>query len=296
MLLTLLKTTRGIAFFAVTCIFILLNGTESSEAAVNGALRQVGNQQILNLWGTNYEMGYAHGYLVADKIRDLIDNYMIGTLANGSVSAYNALLWQAASSFQWQTTTLDEIQGITDGMVASGKNLYVSSLGRNIDARDIRAFNLQEEFFFGCSVFGAWGSATKSGETLLARNLDFFYDNQGDMVNYLLIIAYEQTGMAKFASIAWPGFIGLYSGINESGVTLFVNKGNGSNSTTAPFHPAADVVREILQNTTVANYTTQPLSILNSGNNEVTQILPLGIPYQGFTSPVYVLEEGPGRT
>ena len=290
---TLGKRCRLLVFWAVSCALVLVNNVGSAEAQVNGVLRQVGNQQVLNLWGGNYEMGYAHGYLLADKIRDLVDHYMIGMIANGSVSTYNALLAKdAAGTYIWQAPDMNEVQGIADGMVASGKNLYVGSLGRNIDVRDVRAFNLQEEFAFGCSGFGAWGNATANGNTIMARNFDFNYDSEGDIANDQIVIAYEPTGMARFVSIAWPGFVGLYSGLNESGVTILDNKGNGSNATAAPFAVEADFLRNIIESTTIYNYTYEPLSLANTVTELPTEIYLIGIPNQGLANPVYVLEDG----
>ncbi len=205
---TIGKQYRSHVLLLAAVVIVLANGIATSEAAVNGDLRQVGNQQILHLWGTNYEMGYAHGYLTAEKIRDLIDHYMIGMIAGGSVSTYNALLAKdAGGTFQWEQQSLDEISGIVDGMKASGKDLYVPSLRRNIDSRDIKAFNLQDQYYFGCSAFAVWGNATATGETILARNFDFDYDAQGNLANYQVIIAYEPIGKSKFISIAWPGIL-----------------------------------------------------------------------------------------
>jgi VCBS repeat-containing protein len=292
---TLRKRFRLFVFLPVACVLILVHGVAPSEAAVNGTVRQVGNQQILNLWGTYYEMGYAHGYLMADKIRDLVEHYMIGTIAGGNVAAYNALVAKGGdpNEFQWLQQSLDEINGMADGMAASGKNLYVAGLGRNIDARDIRAFNLQEEFYFSCSSFGVWGNATAGGETILARNFDFFYDNQGNIANYQIIIAYEPTGKAKFISFAWPAMIGVFSGMNESGVSLLDNTGNMNNPYSGPYHPVLEVFRNILENTTSANYLTEPLSIVDSFYELTPEIIQIGIPYQGSGNPVYYIEESP---
>lgn len=265
---------------------------QAAAATANGIIRQVGNYQVLNLWGSNYDMGYAHGYLLADKIRDLVDHYMVNTVA-GSLSAYNALLAKDAGEFQWQQNSLDEIAGMVAGMADSGKNLYVASLGRNIDSRDIRALNLQEQFYFGCSSFGIWGNATADGETILARNLDFYYDPQGNNANYQMVIAYEPTDKIKFISFAWPGSVGVYSGMNENGVTAMVNTGNLSNPYNGPFHPIVEVYRTILETTTATNFFTQPLAVITSVHENPPEIIQMGISSQSLTNgdPVYYIEQ-----
>jgi CARDB protein len=295
MIATSFRWARPFFIMLLAAILSLPATSASSEAAVNGIVRQVGNYQILNVWGTNYEMGYAHGYLMADRFRDLVEYYMIGILAGGSVAAYNSLLAMdtSPSGFQWQQQYLDEISGMAAGMAASGKNLYVANLGRNIDYRDIRAFNLQDQFFFACSSFGVWKNATADGETILGRNFDFFYDTKGTIANYQLIIAYEPTGKAKFVSFGWPGLVGIYTGLNETGVAVMANTGNVPNTYGGPYHPVMEVFRDILEKTTPYSFPTQPLSSVKSVHELTSEIIQVGIPYQGVVDPVYYIEESP---
>lgn len=287
-------------FLLVACLLILGNGfsaESTAQAAVNGSIRQIGNQQVLSLWGSYYEMGYAHGYLMADKIRDLVDTYVIGVLASGNtvaekVADYNAHLALIPLYHTFYPEYLDEISGMVAGMNASGKSLYVASLGRNIDDRDIKAFNLFIEYFFGCSSLGAWGTATANGETLMARNYDFYYDQQGNILKDQLIITYEPVGKPKFVSFGWPGWFGLISGMNEYGITLMVNGGNVENSSTVgPFHPATEVYRYILENTTRDNFPAKPLSVVNSVSEFTPLIVQIGSPYLYTGDPVYYIED-----
>ena len=158
----------------VFSIIVFGNGFKEESYAqtpVNGYLQQVGNQNVLHLWGSNYDMGYAHGYLMADKIRDLVDTYMIGVVCNGSASYYNERLALIPVYQIFFPQYLDEISGMLAGMIASGKNLYVASLQRNIDDRDIKALNLFEETYFGCSSFGVWGNATANGQYDYSKKL-----------------------------------------------------------------------------------------------------------------------------
>ena len=284
---------RLFLLLTVFCLVIFANGlaTESpSLASINGSLRQIGNQQILDLWGSNYEMGYAHGYLMADTIRNLIEEYAIGQIVGGDVSIYKNFV-NNLGRYTFYPQYLDEINGIVAGMIASGKNLYVPKLQRNIDARDVEAWNCFPELYFSCSSFGVWGSATANGETIIARNMDWF-DYYGDLSNLQILITYEPNGGQKFVSFSWPGWIGVHSGMNESGIGLMCNMGNGSlSSGSGPFHPSQEVFRYILENTTAANYLTQPLSIVNSVEEYSTFNIQIVAPNTGNSDPVYYIED-----
>ena len=287
-----------LSLLALLCCFLFLaNGLvwESwAQTSVNGSLRQVGNQQVLDLWGSHYEMGYAHGYLLADKIRDLIDTYVIGVLLNGDVSSYIYRISLIPTFHTFYPDYVDEINGMVAGMVASGKSLYVPSLGRNIGASDIEAFNLFVELYFGCSSFGVWGTSTANGAAIVARNYDFFYDTQGNILKNQMLITYEATGKPKVVSFGWPGWFGVTSGINETGVSVTLNAGNGANSSgNGPFHPVTEVLRYILENTASASYLTQPLSMVNSVYEYVPIIVQIGSAYNGSTDPVYYIEDSP---
>jgi hypothetical protein len=295
---------KWLIVLSVSCLLILGQGidligqypTEASAQSVNGSINQVGNQKILNLWGSYYEMGYAHGYLLADKIRDVIDTFLIGTVAGGNITRYTDFLAANAEFVTDYPEYLDEMNGMVAGMRASGKNLYVSSLRRNIDVRDIQALSLLAELYFHCSSFGVWGNATSGGETILARNFDFFYDPQGNIVNNQILITYEPTGKTRFVVFAWPGSIGITTGLNEYGISAMANMGNGENSGSAgPFHPSMEVLRYILENTTPANYWTQSLSLVNSTQEYSPFVIQLGGPYGGSQAPVYYLEDSPKK-
>jgi len=269
--------------------------TTTAQVSINnGSIKQIGNQRILNLWGSYYQMGYAHGYLLASDIRNLIDTFLIGRLCAGSSTRYNNFLdWSAAYITDYPDYR-DEMNGMVAGMNASGKSLYVSSLRRSIDIRDIRALSLIVELYFHCSSFGVWGNATSGGETILARNWDFYYDPQGNFPNTQILITYQPTGKVGFVAFAWPGSVGIQTGLNEYGISVMTNMGNGANSSSnGPFHPSSEVYRYILENTTPANFWTQPLFIINSVQEFSPIIAQVASPYSGSQAPVYYLEDSP---
>ena len=289
-----MKTNKGKMFLTAMAILFSIFINEGVNAQ-NGSIETVGSQKILNLWGTNYEMGYAHGYLMASEIRDLVDNVMIGYFSDGYVSDYNQLLADDVSMVTWRPEYLEEINGMAAGMAASGKNIYVSKLGRNVDARDIRAFNLVAEYI-ACSSLGVWGNGTANGETLLGRNMDFYVDPKGNLVNYQMLITFEPAVGNKVVAFSLPGWIGVHSGMTGEGISLMINMGYAGTDNRSGLSPSMEVMRRILDNVTPQNFLTTPLSIVSSVFEYSTFAIQMGSPYLGGSDPVYYVEDGVGSS
>merc|ERR550537_1602568 len=65
-----------------------------------------------------------------------------------------------------------------------------------------------------CSMMGAWGASTADGKLVQMRTLDF---GTGPFANRSVIAVHHPGGDAQaFASITFPGFVGVVTGFSES--------------------------------------------------------------------------------
>ena len=71
---------------------------------------------------------------------------------------------------------------------------------------------------FGCSAVIVEKDRSSTGQTIFARNMD--YMGLGYLQQYTLITIYQQPGKKAFASIGYPGTIGVISGMNEAGLSI----------------------------------------------------------------------------
>lgn len=96
-----------------------------------------------------------------------------------------------------------EMKGIAD---ASG-----------VDFKLIRRVHMIGELTKGhCSMFGAWGSATKNGETVQLRALDWDFD--GPYRKYPTVTVYHPSSKKDgntWMNIGFAGWIGILSGVSE---------------------------------------------------------------------------------
>lgn len=75
----------------------------------------------------------------------------------------------------------------------------------------------------GCTTFTFDHEATADGSGLLARAFDFEVDEIFDRRKAVFLV--RETGKIPFASVAWPGLVGVVSGMNREGLAVVVHGG-----------------------------------------------------------------------
>ena len=75
----------------ITLLFIIIILSVCCIAQVNGIVQDIDGKKVLIIWGTHYERGYAHGYLLGNEIVTIINDYIIDYVCFGSAVAYNSM-------------------------------------------------------------------------------------------------------------------------------------------------------------------------------------------------------------
>ena len=192
----------------------------------NGKLYLAGppSQQLylLHLYGTPYDIGYAHGELLKDVIQQFyIDTweYIISELPGGKIiypSLANMTIQEALQAEIEATRPftpdywMEEMRGLSD---ASG-----------VSFDDIYRIHMIPELIKGyCSMFGAHGNATiNTGNGILMQLRALDWDTDGPFKDYPAILVYHPSGRNEnvFATLGFTGFIGSITGISESRVSI----------------------------------------------------------------------------
>lgn len=80
---------------------------------------------------------------------------------------------------------------------------------------------MQDYMLVGCSSFATWGENSADSSLIIGRNFDFY---MGDKFAHNKLVSFYQLEQSyKFASVGWPGMIGVLSGMNETGLTVTIN-------------------------------------------------------------------------
>lgn len=178
----------------------------------NGRLETVGEGddliQIVHVWGTPYERGYAQGTLLKEEISTQL--VRIGEAMVKEMGGDMSLLDQVWESVKPHVAEyfLEELRGVAD---AAGLDLQAL----------IRSNMIGEASEWHCSLFGAWGAATRSsGHVLQLRSLD--YAVKAGIQKYPVITVHHPNPSEGhvFANIGWAGVVGAVTGISSERLAI----------------------------------------------------------------------------
>ncbi|NUN48392.1 MAG: hypothetical protein HUU15_06140 [Candidatus Brocadiae bacterium] len=194
---------------AVAAVLLSTLAVRAEEAAAEpfGPADDFGGVRVFRVEGSPREIGLRTGRNFREEIHWLFERYFGAYTEDPELRA----------SFVANATSLEkhlnpeereELEGLAEGAGFDfGKVLIVHTF---LDS--IRLVN--------CSTFVLQPPATKSGELLFGRNLDF--PGRGIAHRHTIVTVTRPRGRFAFASITWPGMSGVLSGMNEHGLSLAV--------------------------------------------------------------------------
>lgn len=246
-------------FLFAALIVAAVATTPAWAAPVNGAFRTVSGIRVLHIWGTHREMGYAHGYLLGAQIVDLFDRIFVPLV--GGADYMEANRDKFLERFEMPAWHTEEVEGIIEGIAASGASLYVDALGRDLDAVDLATMDALSDIrtLYECASFAAWNDSTSTdtvlqGESALARNLDWWAPDGEPytLAKNTLIIGREPDDARATLMVGFTGLSGCYSCMNEAGVAttrMMSNHGTmpWQMDFSRPFTPLNIVMRDALE-------------------------------------------------
>jgi len=204
---------------------------------VNGRLERVGDLDVLYLWGTREEMGYADGALLCGRITRFFKDYILDHVIPDSGLDYATVTSLVTLMHVFPEGDLAELEAMYQGMldhcppedlIIESEYLEPSAGGsREIVLSDFKVGHALPDFL--CSSLTVWGEASQSGKTLHARNLDFYVDPGGTFLAEHVIKVYDsdEEGGARFLSVAIPGLIGCISCFTEDGGGITIHNADG---------------------------------------------------------------------
>jgi hypothetical protein len=118
------------------------------------------------------------------------------------------------------------------------------------------ALSFEHSPLIGCTTLTLGGEALDEGGGILARAFDFEVDEVFDRHKAVFLV--RERGKIPFASVAWPGLVGVVSGMNQSGVAVVVH-GARAGTPQAEGEPVVHALRRVLS---TAHDTEEALAAL----------------------------------
>lgn len=233
-----------------------------------------GNQRVLKLSGTHYEMGYNYGYLLGAEIVNVIQDYILWIIE------YEGLDYDDVASildnFAWDQAYLDEMEGMLAGIedALPEEERTVKPKGeraRTVNLDDIRIAHILADM--ECSSFAVWNEGRSDSTVLLARNMDYVHDPDDVVKQFQVIISFDDGLNKRWVSTSICGYVGCLTGINEDGVCVMMHSTNEFPTSDADgFVPRGLALRRIVENIDATNTPSDVEEMLDSipariGNN-----------------------------
>jgi len=196
--------------FLLTLNILPVRGTSNTPDFLSyGWLEVRDGVKILHIGGSNYEMGYQHGSLLKEEVRQDLRAFL--NYSNASMD-YLLDVWNEMKDYVPQEY-IEEMQGLADGADVSFDELAAANMV--VIVGDMG----------GCFGISAWGDATKDGRLYHTRSFDQPF-NISDPVtgryaheNSVLIVRNPDNGYASLSpSVA--GTMHGGGGINEQGIAI----------------------------------------------------------------------------
>lgn len=146
------------------------------------------------------------------------------------------------------------------------------------------ALGFERSPLLGCTAFGLGPAMTADGHALFARAFDFEAADVFDADKVVFLV--HEDGKIPFASVAWPGFVGVVTGMNAEGVAVAVHGGRAREPSVSGV-PVAFSLREALAS---ARDTDEAAALLASQPVMVSHLVFVGDAAGRFA----VVERAPG--
>jgi hypothetical protein len=213
----------------------------------HGRLEDHDGLRVIRLWGTPKQRGRAHGLLAGAEAVGLMRRELttrFGHQKSRLTQARTLLPLMVAFPRHYHV----ELASMWKAVKEQQLDMALPDFDRDLDLKDALLLNAMDLVAqMGCSGFTVSGEQVEGGGVLTARNFDWPITGTYLIESCCLIVQHPKDG-AAFASIAWPGYVGAITGVNEHGVATFLHFGDSGGGTPRPgAYPTATAARGILR-------------------------------------------------
>jgi hypothetical protein len=217
----------------------------------NSYARSVGSILEVRLEGTPETIGYSHARLLYPEMVEN-EGILLGRFRDQVPARFARSLLMDLAQLRYRdvdremsTERLREIAAGSRGFQPDPYTELFPTFQRFVYLNALYDISLSFEGspLIGCTTFTFDHDYTSDGSGLLARAFDFEVDEIFDRRKAVFLV--RETGKIPFASVAWPGLVGVVSGMNLEGVAVVVHGGR-AREPQAVGEPVVHALRRVL--------------------------------------------------
>lgn len=257
-------------------LFILFSRIGFAQQINGEILSDTANITVLKIWGTHEERGFAYGYLLGERITDVVEGYILPLFGSSLEDARNIII--EGNDLVMDSVFHVEAERIIAGMDSAGTNTA------NIDKVDMLVFNsfldvakllgMTDLKLPGCSSLMSWGDATSGtdldGKSVISRHLDWMPAMALTSNQVMVISIPSEDNEQAWLQIGFAGQMSALSGINESGLSLYqhvLSDFSGPTVNDMGYEPIWFTMRKILENSDFNNDGANNCQDMHDGIN-----------------------------
>lgn len=208
-----------------------------SHAAAESRIQQVGEQRVLFARGTPFEIGKAHGRLLADEVGPSVRWLLDETARAYGLDRAKLGARRDEQKPRWPASFVEEVKGLAEG---SGVPIEEIELAQVVPIRCLGV---------GAIVFG---KRTVGGKLLHLARLEpaqphpATSESRANNVPPVVLLVRRSLSDKSSVTLTWPGYLGCLAGVNEKGISLSVLGVDGDQAaggTAAPIAMAEAILR-----------------------------------------------------
>jgi len=181
-------------------------GPDADRVEGRGRLSIRGGWRFLHLEGTPNEMGLQQGRLLRPEIRHLLRTYLGGVRVFRGLGRRGLLARGRRLEPFIPERYLEEMHALAEGAGISYEDVLIG----HTFLEGIQAI--------ACSCYAAWGRATRDGELVFGRNLEFFSMGIAHLAQ-VIVFRQPDRGIPTL-SVSWPGWCGTLTAVNLAGLCV----------------------------------------------------------------------------
>ncbi|MCP4680436.1 MAG: hypothetical protein GY854_34120 [Deltaproteobacteria bacterium] len=203
-------------------------GDAGSNNEINGFIETIDGIDVLWVWGTREEMGYAEGALLCERVADFGEKYLLEFALSFAGLTYPVAKTLVQTSYKLPADDEAQLKALIQGLKdhCAPEDLIIENDSLPNGSKEIAYVDLVMAHaladWTGCSSLSVWGGASAVDGTIHARNLDFLLDPANSFITEHLVKVMMSTdeGGAMYASVGVPGIVGCISCFTSEGTGL----------------------------------------------------------------------------